>query len=79
MSQNTIAIDPDLLALLVCPVDHAALELKDSHLVCTECGRSYPIVDGIPNMVGGCLQRFGAYYMRLTKFSRFQLTAFDSQ
>ena len=51
MSQNTNAIDPDLLALLVCPVDRSALELRDSALVCTECGRSYPIVDGIPNMV----------------------------
>lgn len=44
-------IDPDLLALLVCPVDHAQLELRDSTLVCTKCGRVYPIVDGIPNMV----------------------------
>src|SRR6478609_1925392 len=51
MPQNANVIDADLLALLVCPVDHAALELKDSDLICTECGRSYPIVDGIPNMV----------------------------
>jgi uncharacterized protein YbaR (Trm112 family) len=51
MSQKASVIDPDLLALLVCPVDHAALELEDSALVCTECGRSYPVVDGIPNMV----------------------------
>ena len=35
MSQNANVIDPDLLALLVCPVDHAALELKDSDLICT--------------------------------------------
>ncbi len=51
MSQQTNIIDPDLLALLVCPVDHAELELRGSALVCTQCGRSYPIVDGIPNMV----------------------------
>jgi len=51
MSQNTNVIDADLLALLVCPVDHATLELHDSDLVCTKCGRSYPVVDGIPNMV----------------------------
>lgn len=51
MSQETMIIDPDLLALLVCPVDHAELELEESSLVCTKCGRVYPIVDGIPNMV----------------------------
>lgn len=51
ISQGTQSIDPDLLALLVCPVDHAELELRESSLVCTSCGRVYPIVDGIPNMV----------------------------
>ena len=51
MSQESNVISPDLLALLVCPLDHAELELRDSNLVCTKCGRSYPIVDGIPNMV----------------------------
>jgi uncharacterized protein YbaR (Trm112 family) len=51
MSQESTVIAPDLLALLVCPVDHADLELKESNLICTKCGRSYPIVDGIPNRV----------------------------
>lgn len=51
MTDTTTVIDPDLLALLVCPVDHADLELKGSTLVCTQCARVYPIVDGIPNMV----------------------------
>lgn len=51
MAQGTQVIDPELLALLVCPVDHAELTLDASQLVCTKCGRTYPIVDGIPNMV----------------------------
>lgn len=51
MSQDSHIIDPELLALLVCPIDHAELKLTDSSLVCTKCGRSYPIVDRIPNMV----------------------------
>jgi uncharacterized protein YbaR (Trm112 family) len=51
MAESGVVIDPELLALLVCPVDHGELELKDSTLVCTECARVYPIVDGIPNMV----------------------------
>ncbi len=51
MTETGAVIDSDLLALLVCPVDHGELELQDSVLVCTKCARRYPIVDGIPNMV----------------------------
>jgi len=51
MSETGTVIDSELLALLVCPVDHADLELKESTLICTRCARVYPIVDGIPNMV----------------------------
>lgn len=51
MAESGVVIDPELLSLLVCPVDHEELELKESTLVCTKCARVYPIVDGIPNMV----------------------------
>jgi uncharacterized protein len=51
MSDSMQVINPELLSLLVCPVDRAELELRDSSLICSECGRVYPIVDGIPNMV----------------------------
>ena len=51
MAETNVVIDADLLALLVCPVDHGELELRDSQLICTKCARGYPIVDGIPNMV----------------------------
>jgi len=44
-------IDPELRALLVCPVEQAALGLEEASLVCTVCGRVYPIEDGIPNML----------------------------
>jgi len=48
---EAVMINPELRALLVCPVDHAALEDSEEALVCTQCGRRYPIVDGIPDMV----------------------------
>ncbi len=51
MTETRPVIDSDLLALLVCPVDHGELDLRDSQLICTKCTRTYPIVDGIPNMV----------------------------
>lgn len=48
---NDLSISPQLLAMLVCPIDKGALEVKDRTLVCTTCHRAYPVEDGIPNMV----------------------------
>ena len=44
-------ISPDLMAILVCPADKKKVELEGNALVCQECGRRYPIVDGIPIML----------------------------
>lgn len=46
-------IKKELLEILVCPVDKAELkELEDSQqLECTECGRKYPVKEGIPVML----------------------------
>lgn len=46
-------IDPALAEIMVCPVDHADLDQDEatSRLVCTECGRRYPVRDGIPVML----------------------------
>lgn len=46
-------IDADLAEVLRCPVDRARLteDEQASRLVCTECGRRYPVRDGIPIML----------------------------
>lgn len=46
-------IDPTLAEVLVCPVDKADLseDVDASRLECTECGRRYPVKDGIPIML----------------------------
>ena len=44
-------IDPELLAILVCPIDKQPVRLEARTLVCTSCNRVYPIEDGIPNML----------------------------
>lgn len=46
-------IDPELRAILVCPVDHGELtdDTEASRLECTVCGRRYPVEDGIPVML----------------------------
>lgn len=42
-------LDPELAAMLACPdTDHAPLRPTEAGLVCTGCGRTYPVVDGIP-------------------------------
>jgi uncharacterized protein YbaR (Trm112 family) len=46
-------IDETLAAVLVCPVDRSDLEqdVDNEQLVCTSCGRRYPVRDGIPIML----------------------------
>lgn len=48
---GNVAPDEDLLQLLVCPADHAHLNFESETLICTVCGRRYPIEDGVPNML----------------------------
>ncbi|MFB6138678.1 MAG: methytransferase partner Trm112 [Halobacteriaceae archaeon] len=50
-----------LMDIICCPLDKQELELTvaeeadgevlDGELVCTECGETYPIEDGIPNLL----------------------------
>lgn len=43
----------DLLDILACPAcdERPNVELKDNKLFCPNCGRLYPIVNGIPLMI----------------------------
>jgi uncharacterized protein len=44
-----VPLDPQLLEILACPSeDHAPLRVAGDELVCTSCGRAFPVVDGIP-------------------------------
>lgn len=46
------SIDPGLRALLVCPIDRGDLsEVEEDKLECAECGRRYPVRNGIPIML----------------------------
>ena len=51
---DTLGLDPVLLEILACPAaDHAPLvpDVARSLLVCTVCGRGFPVRDGIPVML----------------------------
>lgn len=41
-------LDPELVAILVCPVCHQPLCEERDWLVCEPCRRRYPVRDGIP-------------------------------
>ena len=44
-------IDPTLLELLACPACKTAVREEGDRLVCVQCGRRYPVRDGIPVML----------------------------
>ncbi len=44
-------IDKELLKILACPVCKTDVRLEQKKLVCTKCGRRYPIKDDIPVML----------------------------
>ena len=41
-------IDEELLSILACPACRGDVELKDEKVVCRECGRKYPVRNGVP-------------------------------
>ncbi len=48
---NEATVPRELLEILVCPVDKAKVNLQGDRLVCEQCGRAYPVRDGIPIML----------------------------
>ena len=44
-------IDPQLLEILACPPCKTPVKEEGERLVCVQCGRRYPIRDGIPVML----------------------------
>jgi len=46
-----MAINKELLEILACPDCRAKVELKNDFIVCTGCGKRYPIRDDIPIML----------------------------
>jgi uncharacterized protein YbaR (Trm112 family) len=45
------ALEPWIVELLACPVDRGFVRLDQTELVCTQCGRRYPVLSGIPRMI----------------------------
>jgi uncharacterized protein YbaR (Trm112 family) len=52
-SSRSFAFDQSVVSQLACPACLGALRMEEGKLLCTECGRAYPIVDGIPVLIAG--------------------------
>lgn len=50
-SNHPFPFDPALVDLLACPACLSGLRLELDRLICAGCGRAYPIVDGIPELI----------------------------
>ena len=44
-------IDKKLLDILACPLCKTSVKLENDEIVCSKCGRHYPIKDDIPVML----------------------------
>jgi uncharacterized protein YbaR (Trm112 family) len=44
-------LDKDLLEILACPACRADVRLEGDRIVCSSCGRRYPVREGIPIML----------------------------
>ena len=44
-------IDKELLNILACPACKGDVELVNNKIVCKQCGKKYPIRQGIPVML----------------------------
>jgi uncharacterized protein len=52
-----MAINFELLNILVCPSCGSALREKENNLQCTECKNIYPVEDGIPVLLADRAQK----------------------
>ncbi|WBO22565.1 Trm112 family protein [Sphingomonas abietis] len=53
-------IDPDLLAILVCPMTRTPLRQKGEELISDEAGLAYPIRQGVPVLLVEAARRISA-------------------
>ena len=44
-------VDKELLDILACPVCKGDVRLEGDRIVCSSCGRRYPVRQGIPVML----------------------------
>jgi len=51
--RKNLSFDTSVLDALACPACLGDLRMEAARLLCAGCGRSYPIVEGIPVLIVG--------------------------
>jgi uncharacterized protein len=46
-----LQFDATVAGQLACPACYGSLSHEEPRLICTVCGRAYPIIDGIPVLI----------------------------
>jgi uncharacterized protein len=46
-----LAFDASIAGQLACPACYGSLRHENAELICTACGRAYPVIDGIPVLI----------------------------
>jgi uncharacterized protein len=49
--KTPLQFDASVVDQLACPACYGSLRHEDSQLICTACGRAYPIIEGIPVLI----------------------------
>jgi uncharacterized protein YbaR (Trm112 family) len=49
--RRPIAFDVSMLSQLACPACQGELCLREALVCCAQCGRAYPIIEGIPVLI----------------------------
>lgn len=44
-------LDEEFLKILACPYCKGDIRKKEDYLLCSKCGRAYPVLEGIPNLI----------------------------
>jgi uncharacterized protein YbaR (Trm112 family) len=50
-AESSYSFDETVMGQLACPACLGAFRVDGDRLVCIGCGRSYPVVDGIPALI----------------------------
>ncbi len=58
-SSLPVAFDPAVVEQLACPACLGNLQLVPDRLLCAECGRAYPVVNGIPALIADKAEKTG--------------------
>lgn len=56
-SEHQVEFDSEVVGMLACPACHGDLRAEGERMMCSGCGRRYPVIDGIPVLIAERAER----------------------